>query len=212
VSILDSLANKSNSLKIAVCIPARDQMHTATSYCLYNLSQVLTRLNIDNKLFISSGTLIVNQRHELVVSAQEWGASHVMFIDSDMEFTPSCVLDLINRNVDVVAAAYSKRVEPFVTTAWNKIDDWNSHIIEATDDVVLCEAVAMGFMLIKISVFDTIPLPWFKLGWYNGQYVGEDIEFCRMMLEHKIPLHLDTQVTQQLGHLGTSSFKVDLDS
>jgi hypothetical protein len=187
-------------------------MHTATSFCLYNLAQSLADAKIENKLFVSTGTLIVNQRHELVKAAQEWSATHVLFIDSDMEFTPDCVTTLLDRKLPVVAAAYSKRVEPFIATAWHEIGNWNSHVTEFDDDVIECQAVATGFMLIDIAVFDQLPLPWFKLGWYNNQYVGEDIEFCRMLMQHNIPLHLDLSVSKQLGHIGSKSYKIDPDA
>lgn len=208
MSILDKFSKTYSDVKLAVCIPARDQMHTATSFCLYQLATVLTNLGIDNKLFVSSGTLIVNQRHELIKAAKEWSATHVMFIDSDMEFTPQCVLSLLDRQLQVVAGAYSKRAEPFVATAWYKIGDWNSHVTDFNDDIVQCDAIATGFMLIEMTVFDTLPQPWFKLGWYNDQYVGEDIEFCRMLLDHNIPLYLDMTVSKKLGHLGTKSYKI----
>ncbi len=211
MSILNRFNTDYGDIRLAVCIPARDQMHTVTSYCLYNLSNVLTKLGIDNKLFLSHGTLIINQRHELVMAAREWGATHVMFIDSDIEFTPDCVIKLIDRQLPVVAAAYSKRVEPFVVTAWHKIYDWNSHVQNFDEDLITCEAVAMGFMLIEMSVFDCLELPWFIIGWH-GQYTGEDIEFCRMLLDKNIDIHLDLTVTQQLGHLGTKNFKVDPDT
>lgn len=211
MSILNKFDTDYGDIRLAVCIPARDQMHTVTSYCLYNLSNVLTKLGIDNKLFLSHGTLIINQRHELVLAAREWGATHIMFIDSDIEFTPDCVIRLIDRNLPVVAAAYSKRVEPFIVTAWHKIYDWNSHVQNFDEDLITCEAVAMGFMLIETEVFDQLDLPWFVIGWHN-QYVGEDIEFCRMLLDKGIDVHLDLYVTKQLGHLGTKNFKVDPDT
>lgn len=211
MNFLDKLSTDYNSIRLAVCIPARDQMHAVTTFCLYNLSSVLTRLGIDNKLFLSHGTLIVNQRHELVLAAQEWGATHVMFIDSDMEFTPDCVISLIDRKLPVVAAGYSKRVEPFVVTAWHEIYKWDSHVQEFDKDLITCQAVAMGFMLIDITVFDELALPWFVLGWH-GQYTGEDIEFCRMLLDKKIDINLDLTVTKKLGHLGTKNFKVDPDN
>lgn len=211
MSILNKFSADYNGIRLAVCIPARDQMHTVTTFCLYNLSNVLARLGIENKLFLSHGTLIINQRHELVIAAQEWEATHIMFIDSDMEFTPDCVIKLLDRNLPVVAAAYSKRVEPFVVTAWHKIYDWNSHVQEFDQELITCEAVAMGFMLIDVAVFDELELPWFVIGWH-GQYTGEDIEFCRMLLNKGIDIHLDLSVTKQLGHLGTKNFKVDPDT
>ena len=56
--------------KIAVCVPARDQMHTATSFALWYLCERLCKEGIENRLFVSPGTLIANQRHELVRSEE----------------------------------------------------------------------------------------------------------------------------------------------
>jgi hypothetical protein len=196
--------------RIAVCIPARDQMHTATAFHLYNLAHVLTKLGIDHKAFVSHGTLIANQRHELVCSAKEWGATHVMFIDSDIEFQPEHVIKLLEFDEPIVAAAYSKRVEPIITTAWTKIDDWSTHVdpLKQTDSHIRVQAIALGFCLIKITVFDQVSLPWFQLGFHNGEYTGEDIEFFRKCNQEKIPVWMDVQTTLELGHLGTKSFRV----
>jgi len=213
MSLIDSITSNVTK-RVAICIPARDQMHTATAFCLFNLAQVLTRLGIDNKLFISAGTLIANQRHELVMAAKEWGASHVMFIDSDITFEPQHVTALLDHNEDIVGAAYSKRVEPFITTAWYSIDVWDTWVRTAglEEDLVQVDAMALGFCLIKTDVFDRLDLPWFQLGFYNGQYTGEDIEFFRNVKGTDIPVWLDVNVTRALGHLGTSEFKVSDDS
>lgn len=198
------------NIKIAICIPARDQMHTATAFYLYKLGHILTKLKIENTLLISPGTLIANQRHELVRSAIDWGATHVMFIDSDIEFDADHVLKLLEFDEDIVGAAYSKRVAPFITTAWTEIDNWDSWVdpLKQTDSHIKIAAMGLGFCLIKISVFDKIDLPWFQLGFTNGQYTGEDIEFFRKCNDAGIDIWLDVQTTCELGHLGTKSFKV----
>jgi len=209
MSFIDS-AIKATESKVAVCIPARDQMHTATSFCLYNLASQLTKAGIENTLFVSPGTLIANQRHELVVSAIEWGATHVLFIDSDMMFEPAHVFRMLRKDLDIIGAAYSKRAEPFITTAWERIDDWDSwvRVEDYKTDIIQVQAMALGFCLIKTSVFERIDLPWFQLGFYEGQYTGEDIEFFRKAGQAEIPIWLDLEVTRSLGHLGTFEFKV----
>jgi uncharacterized membrane protein len=197
-------------IRLAICIPCRDMMHSACSYSLYNLAKILTDLGIEHKLFLSPGTLIANQRHELVLSAKEWQATHVLFVDSDIVFSPNHVIDLLEFNEDIVGAAYSKRVEPIVPTAWTKIDDWNSYIKveEQTESHITVEAMALGFCLIKTPVFDRLELPWFQLGFHNNQYTGEDIEFFRKCNLAGIPIWLDIQTTCKLSHLGTKEFKV----
>lgn len=213
MSLLDSI-ERMTGVRIAICIPARDQMHTATTFCLWNLAQHLDSENIKSSLFISPGTLIANQRHELVLSAMEWGATHVLFIDSDIEFTPHHVSALLSRNKKIVGAAYSKRVPPYITTAWSDIDNWNTWIkvSEYEDDLIKVDAMALGFCLIDISVFDEVRKPWFQLGYYNGEYTGEDIEFFRKVKDSQIEIWLDIAVTKELGHLGTYAFKVDSDN
>ena len=203
------MINPYEDIKLAICIPARDMMHTNTCFALYNLAEYLIGQGIENKLFISPGTLIANQRYELVKSAQEWSATHVMFIDSDIEFESQHVTNLIDFDEDIVGAAYSKRASPFVATAWTEIDKWDSYVrpSEQTDSHIKVAAMGLGFCLIKIDVFDKIDQPWFQLGYYNGQYTGEDIEFFRKCISTDI--WLDVVTTCELGHLGTKSYKVD---
>jgi hypothetical protein len=211
MSLLDKI---DSAIRLAVCIPARDQMHTATAFDLWNLSQHLSSLGIESKLFVSPGTLIANQRHELVKSAQDWSATHVMFIDSDITFAPESVTQLLEHQQLIVGAAYSKRVAPFITTAWHSIDDWDTwvRISDESESLIQVEAMALGFCLIKTEVFDSIELPWFQLGFFSGQYTGEDIEFFRKAKQVNIPVFMDTLVTKELGHLGTYAFKVDCDN
>lgn len=196
-------------VRLAICIPTREQMHSRCTFSLYNLAKTLSELNINHHLFLSPGTLIANQRHELVKSAMDWSATHVMFIDSDIVFDPQHVIDLLDYNEHIVGAAYSKRIDPIVPTAWHSIDDWNSYVKlhEQEKSHIQVDAMALGFCLISIDVFDYVDLPWFILGFNNGQYTGEDIEFFRKCKELEIPVWLDIKTSLELGHLGTKEFK-----
>lgn len=198
-----------SDVRLAICIPTREQMHSRCTFSLYNLAQHLTSLGIENKLFLSPGTLIANQRHELVKCAREWSATHVMFIDSDIVFESHHVVDLLNFNEYIVGAAYSKRIDPIIPTAWFEIDNWNSYVKfeEQEQSHVQVEAMALGFCLIDIEVFDYISLPWFILGFSNGEYTGEDIEFFRKCKEVEIPVWLDIKTSLEIGHLGIKEFK-----
>jgi len=210
MSFIDGLVKNISSTRLAVCIPARDMMHTATTYCLWQLAELLKTQGIESRLFISPGTLIANQRHELVLSAMDWKATHVLFIDSDIEFEPGAVLTLLKHKKDIVAGCYSQRQEPFVNTAWSNIGVWDTwiRINKESTGLMPIEAVALGFCLIDITVFDKIDDPWFQLGYMNGQYTGEDIEFCRNAISNNIKIHLDLDVSKRLIHLGTRGFRV----
>lgn len=195
--------------KIAICMPTREQMHSRCAFSLYNLGKALSKADIEHSLFLSPGTLIANQRHELVKAAQAWEATHVLFIDSDIVFRPNHVIDLLNFDESIVGAAYSKRIEPVVSTAWHKIEDWSTHVKlqEQTNSHIQVEAMALGFCLIELSVFDKLDLPWFILGFKDGQYTGEDIEFFRNCKNNNIPVWLDVKTSLEIGHLGVKEFK-----
>ena len=132
-----------------------------------------------------------------------------MFIDSDIIFKPSHVIELLNFNEPVVGAAYSKRIEPVIPTAWHHIDNWDTYVRlhEQTDSHIQVEAMALGFCLIKIEVFDHLELPWFILGFKDGQYTGEDIVFFRNCKNNNIPVWLDVKISFEIGHLGLKEFK-----
>lgn len=195
--------------RIAICMPTREQMHSRCAFSLYNLGKALSKAGIEHSLFLSPGTLIANQRHELVNAAREWGATHVLFIDSDIVFRPNHVIDLLNFDEPIVGGAYSKRVDPVVATAWHSIDNWDTHVRlqEQTDSHIKVDAMALGFCLIRTDVFDKLELPWFILGFKNGQYTGEDIEFFRNCKNNDIPVWLDVKTSLEIGHLGVKEFK-----
>lgn len=204
------MINGSSEVRIAVCIPTREQMHSRCTYSLYQLSKYLTENSISHKLLLSPGTLIANQRHELVLAAKEWSATHVMFIDSDIVFRPEHVHDLLKFNKSIVGAAYSKRIEPIIPTVWHKIDDWNSYVNfdNVTESHIKIACMALGFCLIRTDVFNILDLPWFILGYHNGNYTGEDIEFFRKCGEKGIPIWLDVKTSLELSHLGIKEFKI----
>jgi hypothetical protein len=202
-----------SSIRLAVCMPTREQMHSRCTFSLYNLALELTKLGIENKFFLSPGTLIANQRDELVKVAKEWSATHVMFIDSDIVFEPQHVIDLLEFDEPIVGAAYSKRLDPIIPTAWHEIDNWNSYVRleEQTDSHIQVDAMALGFCLINVEVFDAIQKPWFILGYRNGEYTGEDIEFFRNCNQNDIPVWLDVKTSLEIGHLGIKEFRNAVD-
>lgn len=204
------MINSTNEIRVAICVPTREQMHSRCAYSLYTLAQYLSEQGIKHKLLLSPGTLIANQRHELVLAAKEWRATHVMFIDSDIVFNPEHVHDLIKFNEAIVGAAYSKRIEPIIPTAWHKMDDWNSYVRfeEQTQSHITVACMALGFCLIRTDVFGILDLPWFILGFSNGQYTGEDIEFFRKCGEYNITVWLDVKTSLEIKHLGTKEFKI----
>jgi len=64
------------------------------------------------------------------------------------------------------------------------------------DQLVECDAVGFGAVLIKVDVLRGMKKPWFM----STSGAGEDIHFCHMAREAGFQVYMDTRV--KLGHLG----------
>jgi GT2 family glycosyltransferase len=137
--------------------------------------------------------------------------SHIMWIDSDSIFTPEDVINLLNRDKDIVSGLVKKT--PFIYAA-GKMDPTKNFFQKEslTDDdvqgteLIESDGVGLAFMLVKKGVFESIKAPWFATTAIdeptgpNGKiYVGEDIYFCIKAKEAGYKIWLDPTV--KVGHL-----------
>jgi len=89
---------------IAVCTPARDQVHTNYTYCMVNMVAYHTLNTTDAiSLKLMQGTIIQNQRADLCLDAMKEGCTHILFIDSDMTFPQDMVQRLLKHDKEIVA-------------------------------------------------------------------------------------------------------------
>lgn len=188
-------------MRLAICVPARDQVHTVFAQSLCNLTSRLTRKNIDFELHIICGSVIAESRTALANEAIEHGATHLLWLDSDIQF-PANIADKLNsHNKDIVAANYSTRYAPYRSVAFLDPKNTNSRL-EETRGLHKVWAVGMGCMLMKAHVLDNLPKPWFSHE-YNKEldtFGGEDIYFCNQAMHHGIDVWVDADV--QLAHIG----------
>lgn len=198
---------------VAICLPCRDQVCTGFAYDLATMTANWSAKHVPQggKLFMftSMGTLIANQRQELVLEALQAGASHILFLDTDMRFPKDTLDRLIAHDKPIVAANYATRRLPIKTVAFKTAGAWDC--VYTTADSTGLEpvaAVGMGVMLIKREVFESLTLPWFILG-YNpktAEFSGEDIFFCRQAKKAGYDILIDHDLSKQVKHIGTFEF------
>ena len=199
--------------KIAIGVPARDMVHTVFAFDLTNAvaTHVATTDDIVVPL-VSTGTMLPSHRTELVVLARREGATHLLFIDSDMSFPKDVIARLLAAGELVVAANCARRRMPTGPTAANYDEKGvKSNVYTMADSVGLekVDAVGTGIMLVDMRVFDMAPAPWFACPWVIDQngFMGEDIFFCRLLKKYDIPIHIDHDVSLEIGHVGTWEYK-----
>ena len=199
-------------MNLAICIPARDEVHSGFAKDLAVLSakwyaSVPAGIRFD--IHMVSGTLIADQRMKLVRMALDGGVDYILFLDSDMRFPSDVIVSLMRHDLDIVAANYATRRLPVKTVAFKnfqKLQYVTSDSSKAGLEEV--DAVGMGCMLIKANVFRNMAEPWFQIGYSPDwkAYIGEDMYFCREAQKAGFKVYIDHDVSKQVRHIGVLEF------
>jgi len=152
------------------------------------------------------GIYIAALRTSCVDLARQMGASHLLFVDADMRFPADLADRLLARDVDVVGANYLQRTQPHLP-----VTQLNGLPVSSTGRTGLqaVDILGTGALLIKLSVFDRLPKPWFQTHYEGDQYVGEDVYFCRLLQAYGMPLYVDHDASQQVRHQSTCELSID---
>jgi hypothetical protein len=188
-------------MQLSICVPAGDKVHTVFAKSLANLTSRLTKLSIDWNLHIVSSSVVCESRTQLAKEALDSNATHLLWLDSDMYFPASVVLDLLSHKKDIVAATYSTRYAPYRTVAFTNPNDTNERL-DINNGLHKVWAVGMGCMLVTRQVFEDLPKPWFAHE-YNktlDTHSGEDIYFCNQAMHHGYEVYVDADI--KLAHIG----------
>lgn len=152
-------------------------------------------------------SVLPDSRNKLVAQAIMDGATHILFLDSDMMFPPDLLNRLLAHNQPIVAVNYTRRTIPTVPTAY--IEGEGPLYTEDEDSglrsVTHC---GMGAMLVRCEVFDGMPMPIFQFMPRPGQLeaVGEDVIFCKLARDRGYNVLIDQDLSRQIGHIGQFVF------
>ena len=212
-SVFSSSSWSNKKGKLAVLIPCRDTLHSAHALALTELVKFNTMNNIDTHVFMDASTILLTQREKLATEAVALGAEYMLWLDSDMVFPSTTAVRLMSHNEPVVAANYVRRQKPYKGVAYETIGDWQNPLpFEVQDELVPVEGIGMGCMLVKTSVFKELSKPWFDFQWSpeSNDFLGEDMYLCQKMANAGYTVKVDTVLSQEMHHLGTYAFNVDL--
>lgn len=166
-------------------------------------------------------------RSLLATQALRMGSDVVVFIDHDMWFDPSDVLEIAEtarKTVGIVSAPYSRRGMgagivggSIVSEADGKVGFFGAgglHEVSGT--------VGMGFTAIHHSVFRRLDavegyglmrcaegevVPYFQKIVRDGYWLHEDASFCQVAREQGATLHVDTRI--RVKHVGNYAFGIE---
>lgn len=169
-------------------------------------------------IFMSYDALIQRVRNDLVALAVQGQYTDMVFIDSDMEWNPQWVLDLLEYPEDVVGGTYRKKTdnaELYVA----KTGDISEH----ANGFIKCEGLGTGFVKLSRKAFTAL---WdsspeyknegrtcrmvFDVQVVGGELWSEDTVMFKKLNDLGFDCWLDPRMT--CAHIGTKKFVGDLAS
>lgn len=201
-------------MRITIAVPSHDNVPFLFAYDLAALAMT-TAANLPEGVQMGiqgvSGTYIHKARQELVDEVLKHEADYILFLDADMRFPPDALIRLFNHNVPIVGINYAKRGFPSEFVALKRVGiGVEGERLRTTEDstgLEDVEAVGGGCLLIRTDVLadlpDPIEQPWFQneyLG--NGQWMGEDVYFCRLLREAGHRIFVDHDLSKDCSHIG----------
>ena len=200
-------------MDILVAIPSNRDHSPHFVGCLVNLVQyvaqngVAPRPNSKVKVRIKTNcSNIATARNDLVREAINGGHSHLLFLDDDMVFPYNLLDSLCKYEAPVVAANCCQKKLPLTFTAvgldGKRVDSTGKTGYEQV------RRVGAAVMLIDLGAIKKLHDPLFNFEWNadSGRLIGEDYYFCRLMSRHNIPIIIDHDASQHIGHIGAYSY------
>lgn len=187
---------------ILLATPTRD---TVTAGFAGDLVR-LCRRHPDLRFMAALGIYIANLRQLCVSAAQQLGASHLLFVDSDMRFPADTLDRLLEHDLPIVAANYVQRTMPEWWVA--RVDGQPTSSVGRTG-VQEVESVGFGVILIQTALFTTLARPWFDTPYDGENHLGEDLYFCQQARKAGVSVWVDHDLSQSVRHQGTIEYGVD---
>lgn len=211
---------------VIIACPCLQQITAFTTGSLYATGQLLTASGIASHLTWLSMSDIIESRNTILTKFYDAfpTASHLLFVDSDMNFTPGLIKKMFDFDKDVAGVLYCRREFP-VSLIGEKSED---HVVK--DGFMKMNGVGAGVLLIKRSIVKTIieampdlvepaePVVSEKTGIKRsirafdkmrnpkGTLLSEDFSFCERV--RQVGGEVWANIDEQIGHVGPFEFAV----
>lgn len=205
-------------MSILFCTPCYGGMaHAAHMGSCLNLKEELTKLGVEHEWLLGSNESLIHRgRMEMTATFLKTKFTHMMWLDSDIEFTPEDVAALWNIDADIAVGVYAmKKRDAQWFAAWKDgklIKDLNQF-----PGPIEVDYAGTGFMLIRREVVESLakdvptfegangPAPaLYQTPIHNGILESEDYFFCRLARENGFKIIMDPRV--RLKHWGQYAY------
>lgn len=155
--------------------------------------------------FLTS-TYIHVGRELFLEAALKQGATHVLWLDTDMSFPRETAVLLAMHDQPIVGCNYVVRYPTGLFTA-QRDDSMRIPTTETSTGIEVVDALGFGVLLMRTDVVADLPRPWFRHGLNaQGGDIGEDIMFCRALRAAGYTIYLDHDLSKGITHIGQHAY------
>ena len=189
-------------MKTMVAVPCMDMVQTEFCRCLVNMKHVG-----DVQFSFLTSSLIYKSRTELGQMALQEHADYVLWLDSDVVFPPTLLVDLIQdmEGRDMITGIYHMRGAPFHPVIWKKLrqgltideNEDEAYLTYPRDGLFKVEGCGFGTVMMKAEVLKNVINKYHELFAPIPGY-GEDLSFCLRARGCGYDIWCDPKI--QIGH------------
>lgn len=203
------------------------QVTTRYFFSILKTAQVLGAAGIEMIVSCTEGESLVQRARNSITARflADQDATHLIFIDADIEFEPASVMRLLGHDLDVVCGLYPKKVQP-LEFAFHPIGPEAE--CNETGAVEISHA-ATGFLCIKREAFEKLAehksvtkierspgtaaehmpfyFDWFPVEVVHGVQLSEDYGFCERWRSIGGRVWADPAI--KLVHFGNYAYRGD---
>ena len=204
---------KETKPSVMIAMPCYDSVKVSTMISLIKLVQQLGKSGIQVSINTMKSPLIHQARNYLTSVFLTTDFTHLLFVDSDVEFEPEAVLRMLVAKKDVICTPY--RVKSLDVNQKMYTVELKKDAPLEPGDLIEITAGPTGIMLIHRDVFKKIiekfpelkiknsvfPQPgpdheyyynFFEFTFNEGYAAGEDVSFCRLVEKLGFKLYANT--------------------
>lgn len=187
-----------SGVKVLIGVPTAEVARRADFYDYYNMLEKPA----NSIATFAHGQSPARNRNLIIRQALDHDCTHVLFLDDDIAFHPTMLMQLLAHNLDIVSGLYLMRNYPHQPIIFQSADSegrclhrWLEDGMEGLIEIVAC---GLGAVLIKTEVFRKMEEPWIRLGELEKDHWCDDIGFFRRVREVGFKIHCDLSVL--VGH------------
>jgi hypothetical protein len=210
----NSLPVKIDERRVAILTPACDLCQTGFTMSLaHMLSHTYRQMlagHIDPFAMTvnSYGTSILPfSRQVLAKTALEQNATHMLWIDSDMEFPGDMLIRFMRHKEPLIGINAMSRRKPYRNTAQGVPREALTTNLESSG-LEKVHRTGFGVIWMASEIIEKMELPWFEFKWMpeDGVFCGEDYCFFDRARELGYECYVDHDISKQVYHVGSFGF------